>query len=175
MIKTRNLLVAVLPVFLLLQLTLGSLCWMALREMHRHKVKSQILHSLPENRLIHISLSNEQLATAEFKDDGKEIAWQGRMYDIVSVKAENGKIVLRCFDDTDETLLVWRMNKMNEESSHNPWNIILNEFELISTDQCSNYQLPLRPHVFTRLIFAEPEFVLPAFVPNVPTPPPDFC
>ncbi|MCA6363355.1 MAG: hypothetical protein IM638_09975 [Bacteroidetes bacterium] len=158
-----------------MQLTLGSLWWMALREAHRHKVKHQVLTELSESHLVSITLTAGELASARFKDEGKEIEWKGRMYDIVSMKVEGGKVVLSCFDDNDETLMVLAMKKMTDENNNNPYNTILNEFELLAIDHFTKTEIPARPDLFTRLHFAEPAWRVPAFIPNVPTPPPDLC
>jgi hypothetical protein len=173
--KWRHLFFMALPVCLLLQLTLGSLWWMALREAHRHKVKHEVLAKLPESHLVSITLTTNELATARFKDEGKEIEWKGRMYDIVSMKVESGKVVLSCFDDNDETLMVLAMKKMTDESNNSPYNIILNEFELLAIDHFTKPEIPACPALFTRLYFAEPARRVLAFIPTVPTPPPDFC
>lgn len=173
--KWRHLFFMAVPVCMLLQLTLGSLFWMAMREAHRHKVKHEVLRKLPQSHLVAITLTANELAAAHFKDEGKEIEWKGRMYDIVSVKVVNGKVVLSCFDDHDETLMVLAMKKMTEESNNSPYNIILNEFELLAIDHFTKPEIPACPALSTRLHFAEPAQRFLTFIPNVPTPPPDLC
>jgi hypothetical protein len=171
--RLRNIFIFALPVVLLLQLTLGALLWMALREMHRHKVKHEILQAIPDHQLVDVVLSPTQVKNARFKDKGKEIFWNGRMYDIIKKRIENGKLILRCFDDGDETILALRAQKAGEESSKNTFNTILRQFVLIGTDELSKPIIPVAVCNSERILFAEPDFRETSCFIDVLAPPPD--
>jgi hypothetical protein len=172
--KVRSFVFFILPGVLMLQILLGSVAWMVVREAHRHKVKWEILRSLEEHELTQIAMWPGEFKNARLKDKGKEIEHEGKMYDIVRISISGGKVVLHCFDDKKETnLLTLARNAAKEErnsqSTHHE-----GFYFFCETDEFPSLLMPDLSPISRVIIFANPDAAFTEYWANVPTPPPDF-
>jgi hypothetical protein len=79
----------------------------------REEVKEQILAGLPEHYLQAI----EQTAGIHWEEEGKELYFNGDLYDVVKTKKENGKTILYCFNDKKEGQLLKEIEQQFKEGS----------------------------------------------------------
>lgn len=72
----------------------------------RHEVKEKIIGQIPDNQLVEI------IKPIGF--DEHEFEHEGIMYDVVEKKEQNGKVILLCFADLNETELNHKLDKQIE-------------------------------------------------------------
>jgi hypothetical protein len=52
-------------------------------------------------------------------EDAREFRLNGKMYDVIEKKIENGKLIIRCISDEKETALVKKFEQINNEKGAN--------------------------------------------------------
>lgn len=73
-------------------------------------IEVRIERGVPEQELQIISISAENCTDIKWEREGKEFFYKGYMYDVVSVKKENGIIHYTCIGDKAETRLAAYLN-----------------------------------------------------------------
>jgi hypothetical protein len=113
---TTTALKKIVAISLLLVIFINQLGYYFLHSLQQYQVRKEIKHALlaniPESELEVIS-SNNQL---DWEEDGKEFYYQGRMYDVVSMKVLHGKTFYYCINDTKEKQLLDHLVKVVKSS-----------------------------------------------------------
>lgn len=138
----------------------------------RKVAKARILRALPENELVVFSHNENIKPDFVFKDRGKEIKHNGRMYDIVRREVKDGRVIYYCFDDSRETkldeLIAQATKNQNQKNKTTGHYIVL----LVTTLDNVNLHLPL-DYGCAELCWNPGIPALITMPSNVPTPPPD--
>jgi hypothetical protein len=58
----------------------------------------------------------EELKNVKWEDDGKEFELNDEMYDVIEKRTENGKIIIVCIGDKNETALIKKFEKLRDEA-----------------------------------------------------------
>ena len=95
---------ALISVFLLLLTTVYLPISLILeRELVRKEVKQRIKEGIPDDELQTFIFTLEEYAELEWEKREKEFEWKGYMYDIVRVKKQNNRLIVKAFKDLKET------------------------------------------------------------------------
>lgn len=69
------------------------------------QIKTEIKQGLTISQLTPITIKKNQLDKVDWKDGGKEMLYNGQMYDIVRVVEHEESVTYYCINDEDETRL----------------------------------------------------------------------
>jgi hypothetical protein len=69
------------------------------------EVKEKIIKSLPAEKLVKLSFSRTDYATIDWEEEGKELIYEGKMYDLVRTVYDGKNYVLFCFSDKEESTI----------------------------------------------------------------------
>ncbi len=110
----KRILVFVFLSLLLLQ-SGGMIWWLKLRQFHVQYEVAEQLHKteLPTEEL-HLSLTEYAAAAIE---NGREIRWKGKLYDVISKTSEHGKLRLLVYNDTKEEQVLYLLAKFIKNSN----------------------------------------------------------
>jgi hypothetical protein len=101
----------------------------------RKEIKHLIKLGVPDNQLVHISISTKNKSQLEWKHS-KEFRYKGNMYDVVKIEIVNDSTTLyQCVSDQQETILFANLDeqvKKNMDSKNNGSNPIKNLFKFLS-------------------------------------------
>jgi len=119
------------------------------------------------NRIIAISYGD--YSKLEFEGDD-EFIYEGKLYDIIQQKKENGKIILYCYHDKEEENAIKDYdNKMNNKKKENINNI--NPFIFCAVIENSNiFTIPYKRSTSCVL----PLHIYISYISEIPIPPPRF-
>jgi hypothetical protein len=91
----------------------------------RAEIKDEMKKTLRENiynqdqEILCFSLNDKAaISKLEWEDD-HEFRLDGKMYDVIEKKVENGKLIIRCISDEKETALVKKFEQINNEKGAN--------------------------------------------------------
>jgi hypothetical protein len=136
-------------------------------------------------RIIHSNLSKEEqevfrfsindkpsLAKLEWEND-HEFRLDGKMYDVIERKMENGNLIIRCISDEKETAL---LNKLNENWKENDRSnkIAIELYQLLQTLFHENNSKNIILQTSTTYCSLFRLDKLPLQIKKIPTPPPQF-
>lgn len=77
----------------------------------KREAREEIIRSLPLSRLDRIPSDPE----IRWEEEGQEFYYKGHMYDVASIKQENGQTVIYCLKDSKETDWLNRMARIHSE------------------------------------------------------------
>ena len=85
----------------------------------KEEIKEKIISSLPENELIQVKISSDELKKLIWTEDGKEFRYNGNMYDVVKIKKSSGITCYYCFNDEKESKLLASLDKLVKDQTDN--------------------------------------------------------
>ena len=122
-----------------------------------------------------LCIQQTDLSNIIFYDDGKEISYYGKMYDVKQKSTNGGKIILSCVQDENETNLLANLdnsiqNNINTKSSSekkqdNLSKVTLNDY-YVNTNNCSLFQSSYK------VIYYTSNFSVNTFENSISSPPP---
>ena len=74
--------------------------------------------SKEEEQVFCFSINDKTSLTKLEWEDEHEFKLDGKMYDVIEKKTENGKLIIRCISDEKETTLVKKYEKINNDSGN---------------------------------------------------------
>ena len=87
----------------------------------REKVEQKIIKSLKKSELICIVANSENSSKITWERPQKEFRFEGNLYDVAFVEVELGITYYYCLNDTDETKLTLKIDKLLEnQTEHLP-------------------------------------------------------
>ena len=135
------------------------------------KEMKELLRSGRYGKSIRLSLTAEEVSALEWESES-ELRYEGTMYDVLAQQWKEGKLLISCLRDEEETMLVrdYMMARQNA-----PGKPVVSLFQLISTPFVSTgILLPTIPEKeFTKRFITHPD-VFPTTILTVLSPPPDF-
>ena len=108
----------------------------------KEKVEKMKRSEVDENNLKQLLFTDKEYSTLIFHDDGNELEFDGKMYDVVKIKKINGKNGIWCLTDTKETQLKIFAKKQQQEKNLRFRNLLLKVY--ISSNKIA--LLPALPH-----------------------------
>jgi hypothetical protein len=86
---------------------------------HRQEVKNNLLASVPKSQLVLFSFTPSQLEALNW-EHAHEFEYQGMRYDVVQRQENEGKVLLWCWPDAEETALYKRFKAMLKQTPFTP-------------------------------------------------------
>lgn len=128
-------------------------------------------HAERHGNLFSFNLTDGKVSDQHFKweEEGKEFRYQGKMYDVVSMKLSAGELVVHAFNDQQEEQLMAQL-KLHHQQKDNPalTELISLVFESPSSSYCLQLQTGILKHSPQHFVPAQPSIIL-----GVQSPPPD--
>jgi len=125
----------------------------------------ELIRSNPsmEGQQLFVFSPNDKAAISKLEWDGDhEFRLDGKMYDVIEKKMENGKLIIRCISDERETALINKYEKLNQQSGNGSKNktalliklmsssyLAANSPDLPAEKKISFQQLPLKTNFHT--------------------------
>jgi hypothetical protein len=138
------------------------------------QVKSEMksnINKLKSSEIISVfSFEQTKAAELEWKED-HEFRFNGELYDVIEKRFENGKLIIRCISDKNETKLIEDYKKNTEKNT--PGNASLIQL-LTSHFTSTNFYIPLIPQKDFKNFLCIYSFILTARTIDLLTPPPKF-
>jgi hypothetical protein len=100
--------------------------------------------SREEEQVFSFSVNDKTIAKPEWENEN-EFRLDGKMYDVIEKKIENGEMVIRCVSDDKETDLIKRYEKINSDAGNSSKSKTALLIKLISTPYVTllNSELPV--------------------------------
>jgi predicted nucleic acid-binding Zn ribbon protein len=144
----------------------------------RKEIKAMIKAGVPDSLRVNFYLDEIQSEPKLFIwIHSKEFRYKGQMYDVVSEKEENGRVVLSCIHDVKESGLFADLDnmiqkQMNSDSQHQnsrqQWIKLFQSLFYDENPQVATHQFACEHHTF----FFRVNFLSVSFNPE--SPPPEF-
>lgn len=135
----------------------------------RRTIRRQV-RSEDEINLVFILADNKPIAQLRWESDD-EFVFNGQMYDVIEKKVGNGKLVIRCLPDKNETALVDKMknnSKENERSNKTAGTL----FQFLQTLYYSSGSEEFACGETVQYDLSGQAQKLPSLIRKIPTPPP---
>ena len=145
----------------------------------RAEIKDEMKKTLRQNihnqdqEIFCFSLNDKTaISKLEWEDD-QEFRLDGKMYDVIEKKIENGKLIIRCISDEKETALVKKFEQINNEKGANAKGKAALLIKLISNTYLVAFvfELPVENSALIQLPYFNSNIITP-LRSDVLTPPP---
>ena len=136
---------------------------------------SQLLQDDNLDSLQTIRINKSEINDILFEDNGKEIAYNGEMYDVKRETEDGDYIIFYCLDDKRETTLLANLDDQiqnnigTKSASGQKQNNIL---KISLSDYCINMNRSLYPRISQDVIYPFSNLPLSALIISFPSPPP---
>lgn len=124
----------------------------------RKEIKAMIKAGVPDSLRVNFYLDEIQSNPSVFIwIHSKEFRYKGQMYDVVSQKEENGRVVLSCIHDVKESGLFADLDKMiqrqmngdaQHQNSRQQWIKLFQSLFYDESPQITNHQFAFQQHTF---------------------------
>ena len=148
-------------------------------QLHQIKKAAQkeLIASLPENSFTKICLE-ENTTAIKWEEENKEFSLNGKMYDVATIKIENGNTILYCLSDNKEDQVLDNLSSSvrarNENNSNTKHQFVIKfhlaDFTITKIDYKNGYS---SVNVSEKHFDVEPGIV--SSFKKIITPPPEFC
>ena len=104
----------------------------------KEKVEKMKHNEVDENNFQQLSFTDKEFSNLDFHDDGNELEFAGKMYDIVKIKKIPGKKIIYCLTDGRETQLNILANKQQQQKNSSYINLLAKVYI-----PCKNMAVPV--------------------------------
>ena len=106
-------------VILFLSLLLFSICGNFISyKIKQWHIKKTVFEEIRLGRINTPLVTIKKSSSIVWKENGKELEWKGKMYDVVKTEIlPGGEVVFHCFDDSKESELIHIFNFIEKQSS----------------------------------------------------------
>lgn len=112
--------ISFLLIFIFLYGIIGFYLNFEIEQFHiKGEIKEKIIHNLPDNKLILITISSADKEKITWTEFDKEFRFKNNMYDVVRIKIKGNTTYYYCFNDEKERNLFVNLDKLVKDQTDN--------------------------------------------------------